>query len=245
MDDELGVDWSKADKTIDKQAMVAAKRKEVLINSKDGQPTAFVDSKGGVMRVKPQMKLQKDMPPSLPATPRILASVAIVLMQAQQKGLFPFKDVASFTQVKLGQKADVVLVKHALEEYQSAEALQARLDGSRCVDLTQRQLHFRGMGVTRSVLFLTEAFKNKYPMHCHVLKSCSMRSPVHSVKLKTPKLELRDSLPERVKHPASSFLLVPSLGEPVKTLDMAGKETTVNQLDLSALFRRYASCYED
>ncbi|CAE7650905.1 unnamed protein product [Symbiodinium sp. CCMP2592] len=250
LDEQMGIDWSTADKAIEQQQAVAQKRRQTQAMSARTGPTPFVDSKGGLMRAKPvTLPAAKTCPP-LPRKFKLLSESDQVLLAVQARRDKPWPVDTSFERVpRLGVRADMVLVGSVLGDYDSAAALQARLDGARLADKTGRVLRFRpGMELCHSVIYMSQSFRDAYPKHVRVLHACAARAPSIG-KDKNPRLDVRLGLPgadERLKFPANTFHLGLSteVSEECQRLDMKGNEVEVQTIDLAGLFRMYASCYE-
>ncbi|CAE7737112.1 unnamed protein product, partial [Symbiodinium sp. CCMP2592] len=226
LDEQMGIDWSTADKAIEQQQA------------------------GGLMRAKPvTLPAAKTCPP-LPRKFKLLSESDQVLLAVQARRDKPWPVDTSFERVpRLGVRADMVLVGSVLGDYDSAAALQARLDGARLADKTGRVLRFRpGMELCHSVIYMSQSFRDAYPKHVRVLHACAARAPSIG-KDKNPRLDVRLGLPgadERLKFPANTFHLGLSteVSEECQRLDMKGNEVEVQTIDLAGLFRMYASCYE-
>ena len=211
-----GLDWSKGVKAVVKQAEVAEKRAQAQIVAIPGQPAAFVDSKGNRMLPKSDTKALPEKVPEMPFRPVVIIRKGTEAAQAWVPkpviiGTFP-------------GKADVVLVPSVTSS--SAEALLARLEGARLIDLENRCTHFKGtMHKQRYLFYIQSDFARAYPKHTHVLEQCSLRSSLMKTGgVKTPRLMVeRGALPEELKWPDRSFQLVCSLTEGGKReLDLEG-----------------------
>ena len=245
LEEQMDIDWSVSDQAIQQQQKVTAARREAQLASAAGKPTAFVDSKGGLMRARPLRPPMAQAAPPLPPSFKLHSMSDEVLAAVRARRVWP--PDSSFQRVRLGTAADMILVGSVLQDYNSPQALQARLDGARLVDKTGRLLHFRcSMQMCHSVIFVSQAFQDAYPLHFRVLHACASRSPTIG-KDKNPRLEIRNGVPdERLKFPSRTFYAVLSneSAEPCKRLDMQGKDVEVERIDLAALFRMYASCYD-
>ncbi|CAE7238318.1 unnamed protein product [Symbiodinium sp. CCMP2592] len=219
-----GLDWSKGVKAVAKQAEVAEKMAQAQILAVPGQPAAFVDSKGGRMLPKPDTKAQPEKVPQMPFRP-----VVIIRKGAEEARTWlpkPF-NIGAFP-----GSCDVVLVPSVTSS--SAEALLARLEGARLIDVDHRCVQYRGSSKQHHLFYVQDCFARAYPKHTEVLLQCSIRSPMmRTGGVKVPRLTVqRSALPEEMKWPDRSFQLVRSLADGGQRM-----------LDLEGLLQICGRCY--
>ncbi|CAE7250181.1 unnamed protein product [Symbiodinium sp. CCMP2592] len=230
------IDWTQAVSAVQKQAQVALQRQQAQVQGKPGQPTAFVDSKGGGMTVIPDGPVSEPQPgrkvPTLPLKPILLRGPGAE--KSSLKGCIP----ATFP-----DKPDIVLVSSITSHWESPEGLLARLEGARFRDLeTSREVFFRGATQCQHfVLYVSDSFAKQHPVHLQALEACASRSPLmfsSRAKGKVKRLEVHTgytALPEELLFPEFTYLLVAKVSE--------GEEGAKHQLDLRMLLNRCSRCY--
>ena len=235
------MDWSEAVQAVKKQAQVAETRARAQAKAVAGRPAAFVDSKGGMMQVKPvedknaendsQMKI-----PSLPLRPSVLLGPGL-----QRSDQLPLPSGCIFTQVP--HKSDIVLVNSLTAAWESVEGLLARMDGARFQDLENRSVVFRGsLSKQHFVFFVTESFKAAHPEHLRVLEACATRSPqMKSAQAKglVKRLELYDGTIRGFGKP----LLWPGRTYELVAQVRKSESGSEKQLDLQQLLNMCGKCY--
>lgn len=229
-------------KAIVLQEGILAKRRKAAESAEAGKPVAYVDSKGGAMRYKPsKAESAARKPRSLPSEPKILLATSKPAGQV----LPP-----NGTKVFMGQRADIVLVENVLLNYESAEALQARLDGARLMDLTGRAVSFQGaMQHQHLVLLAASSFALAYPGHMEVLMACSKRSPVMRVQgqsLPVKRFEVleTDSVPNPLRWPTLTYKISEDSLQDVSGQDSKGKPVKLQVLGLKGLLNLCGRCFD-
>ena len=151
----------------------------------------------------------------------------------------------------MGQRADIVLVENVLLNYESAEALQARLDGARLMDLTGRAVSFQGaMQHQHLVLLVASSFALAYPRHMEVLMACSKRSPgmrVQGQSLPVKRFEVleTDSVPNPLRWPTLSYKISAEDSlQDVSGQDSKGKPVKLQVLGLKGLLNLCGRCFD-
>ena len=204
---------SPADKAVEKQAKVLRLKAEAARCAVPGQPTPYVDAKGGLMRpLQPQPAAKPSSSSSglLPLRPRLLLGSDV-----------QWRDLNKAAQEKYIRKnglddPDVLVVRDTLASWDSADGLLARLAGVRFADLAWvnaaggRHFHFEcGLEKARLILYLSEPFVKQFPKHAEVLRSYSLRSKSYKLHGKILRnLELRDDpFPAQPQFPDRTYLV--------------------------------------
>ena len=217
---------------IAKQANVATRRLDALINSGPTAPTPYVDPQGGMMRSRAVPRISTALPAApLPAT----GSITVRMSHGCRK-MPPTSDPRIIPATSASDVPDIVLVTDLVESWTSHYAFLARLYGSRLVDMTW--LASRGKsGVCvcvcfspaiqqHRVFYVTQRFQNDRKEYVAALHQASSKAGViRPGKSEVPRFEVVNGEP-----PAT-------LAFPRCTYTLVAREGKVyhNPLDLKAL----------
>lgn len=141
---------------IRKQRMIHEKKKAVFCDAKPGLPVPYVDANGGVFRAKPQKS--PALAPDLPADPTVLRAAG-----ARCRGHMP--------DAREDRRPDIVLVASLTADFETPEALLARLVGSRLMDDAKSVIHFKPWSIAKArILHLSPEFVSSHPKHVKAIE---------------------------------------------------------------------------
>ena len=231
-----------AQEAIQKQKQVLAAKVVQHSTAAAGKPTAYVDANAGLMRPdKSTARAEATVAPPIPSHPMVL------MTHPAPPNMIP----PSSTNASITDAVDVVFVKDTRIQWESPEGLLARIQGTRFMDVSGKQVAFRGaMRSLHIILYVTAAFTQAYPKHVAVLDACSRRCPMMK---KTSggggalmkRFDVRHTdLPAKVEYPKVSYVLQTDKGPPIKRMDSKGAEVDVKALSLSELCAMCSLCYD-
>eukprot|EP00435_Cladocopium_sp_Y103_P010548 s2183_g2.t1 len=153
---------------IQKQKIILQKE-EVSARAKPGLPVAYVDANGGLFRTSKK----KDLPvaPALPARPLLHRAAGV-------------KKPSGMIDALEKERPDVVIIKSFASGFDSAEAMLARLVGSRLRDESGKEMCFQPFALKRRVVYVSPAFCSEHALHFKALLRAYAwaAQPVHGKK---------------------------------------------------------------